>query len=277
MFKNYLTKTTILGFFIGFGSMPTAFAQDDEETPPTAKDFEPTRTLFFGINANAVKDFGQQANFFRGHNAFGLEDLLAYPTVKSQLYTKTNYNFTLAEYPSPMHYNFGVGIGLNLLYMLPDVNFILSGSFNKLTTAGIFTISATNPSNPSGSDIIKTESISGIERRTWIKAGIQFKNEINDRNNFFIELSPITFFQKAVKNEVSIEGSIYQILTTYSGYVPQKTSYFGYGLNAGLGIQTMFIKNKLTQVGINLTAAKLTMVNLSKLNYAAELYLSVFL
>ncbi|HYG51196.1 MAG TPA: hypothetical protein VD905_09855 [Flavobacteriales bacterium] len=277
MFKNYLTKSTILSFFILFGSTTTLRAQD-EETPAPAADFEPTRSLFFGINANGLKDFGKQANFFRGYNEpFGLIELLAYPTVKSELYAKTNYNFTLAEYPSPMIYNFGIGAGLNVMYMLPDVNLILNGSFTKLTTAGIFTLSATNPSNPSGDDIIKTESISGIERRTWIKAGLQLRNEINARNDFFVELAPVLYVQRALKNEVNIEGSTYSLLVNYQGYLPQKTSYTGYGFNLGFGIQTMFLKNKLTQVGVNFTGSKLNMVEVKGLNYAAELYLSVFL
>ncbi|HLP13164.1 MAG TPA: hypothetical protein VK177_14600 [Flavobacteriales bacterium] len=258
--------------------MPTAFAQDGEDVSVPAGDFEPTRSLFFGINANGLKDFGKQANFFRGYNEpFGLEELLNYPTVKSELYTKTNYNFTLAEYPSPMRYNFGVGAGLNLLYRLTDVNLILNGSFTKLTTAGIFTLAATNPSNPSGDDLIKTESISGIERRTWIKAGIQLRNAINNRNDFYIEFAPMAVFQRALKNEVNIEGSKYQILINYQGYIPQKTSYTGYGLNLGLGIQTLFVKNKLTQLGVNFSASKLNMVDVKGLNYAAEIYLSVFL
>lgn len=259
-------------FFIIICSVNRADAQGDSSS------FERTRDLFVGIDASYVKDIGQQANYFRGYNeVFGLSQLLSIPQVKSELYTKTGRTFTLDSYPSPMRYNAGLGIGLNVLYCMADINLILNGSYSKLVTEGIFTLSAEDPANPSGDPIIKTEKISGTERRTWIKGGMQFRNEINERNDFFFELAPLFFFQKALKNEVNIEGSNYSILVNNPGYVFVQTSFVGYGLNLGVGIQTMFLKNKMTHVGVNFNASKLKMVETNKLNYILEFYLSVFL
>ena len=270
MFNMNHIKGPFFCFFIILGCLSAIRAQD-------SLSFEPSRKLFFGINASAVKDFGQQANFFRGANEFGIYELLQIPSVKSELLTKTGKNYTLADYPIPMKYNLGIGIGLNVIYCLEDINIVINGSFSKLTTSGVFTLSADDPANPFGSALIKQEKISGTERRTWLKAGIQLKNEINERNDFFIEIAPMAFFQKAVKNEVNIEGSNYSILYNNPANLTIKSSYNGYGLNLGFGIQTMFLKNKFTQVGLNLSSSKLKMMNTSKLNFTGELYLSVFL
>ncbi len=273
MFKMNMTKRRFFSFFIIVSTSVVCKSQDS-----TSRGFESNRQLFVGINGSFVKDFGTQANYFRGYNeVFGLEQLLAIPSVKSELYTKTGLNYTLDEYPPVLNYNAGIGIGLNLLYDFGDVNFILNGSFSKLVTAGYFTLSTDDPANPFGNKLIKTEKISGTERRTWIKPGIQLKNEINARNSFFIEIDPLFFFQKALKNEVNIEGTTYSILVNNPANVLVKTNFIGVGLNLGFGIQTMYLKNKMSQVGVNFNASKLNMVSPSKLNYMAEIYLSVFL
>lgn len=238
---------------------------------------EHTRNFYVGIHAHAVKDFGKQANFFRGYGTFGIDDLLAIPQVQSELYTRTGKNFSLAEYPSPMRYNTGVGAGIDLLYNTGDVNLVLNGSFCKLTTSGVFTLSATDPANPAGDDIIRTQSIEGVERRTWIKAGIQIKNAINYRSDFYIELAPVFFVQRAVSNMVNIEGSTYSILVQNPGFIPVRTGYNGYGLSGGLGAQALFKSNKMVQLGVNASLSKLNMVKVKGLNLMGELYLSVFL
>jgi len=271
-----LTKTAtlsnlFLSFFILFST--AVGAQDD-----SLSTFEHNRRLYFGIHGAVGKDFGKQANFFRGVNeTFGLQDLLAIPQVQSELQSRTNYQFTLASFPDPMHYNVVIGPGVDVLYDAGDVNFILSATSSKLTTTGVFTLSAINPSNPSGEKIIKTESIDGVERRTWVKAGAQFKNAINERSDFYIELAPTLFFQKAVKNTVSIEGVNYSILVQNPANIAVRTSYMGYGLGGGLGVLTRFKANKLLLFGINASASKLKMVNAKGLNLLVEVNLSVFL
>lgn len=270
MFNFNRTKGPFFCFFIFIGSFTCLKAQD-------SLSFEPTRSFFLGITGSAVKDFGLQANFFRGANDFGIYELLQIPSIRSELLAKTGKNYTLTNYPIPMKYTMGIGIGLNALYCMEDVNILINGSFTKLNTTGVFTLEADDPANPFGNTLVKNEKITGIERRTWIKAGIQLKNEINERNNFFLEFSPIVFFQRALKNEVTIEGSTYSILVNNPANLNIQTSYIGYGLNIGLGIQTVFLKNKFTQVGLNFNGSKLKMMKTSKLNYLGELYLSVFL
>lgn len=273
-----LTKTTthtklFLSFFILFLAVTETRAQDD-----SLSSFEHNRRLYFGIHGSVGKDFGKQANFFRGVNeTFGLKELLAIPQVQSELQSRTNYQFTLASYPDPMRYNIVIGPGVDILYDLGDVNLLLSATSCKLTTTGIFTLSAINPSNPSGEKIIKTETIEGVERRTWMKAGAQFKNAINERSDFYVELAPTLFFQKAVKNTVNIEGMNYSILVQNPANITLRTSYMGYGLGAGLGLLTKFKANKLLMFGINVSASKLKMVNAKGLSLMADINLSVFL
>jgi hypothetical protein len=266
------SKGTFLCFFLIMLSLCKLKGQDDTLS------FDTDRKIFVGIDVSLVKDLGKQAYFFNGANpVFGLYELLNLPTIKSELLTKTGKNFTLASYPDLMRYNGSLGIGLNLMYCSDDINFILNGSYSKLVTAGFYTLSTEDPANPFGEPIIITESISGTERRTWLKTGVQFKNEVNQRNDFFVELAPIVFFQKALKNEVEIEGSRYSILINNPGNVAVQSSFVGYGLNLGLGMQTWFLKNKMTQVGVNFNASKLKMLVTNKLNYLCEFYLSVFL
>lgn len=270
MLNRVFSKTVFLSFLT---LITTFYAQSQDSLDK----YQSNRNLFFGITGGAMKDFGQQGNYFRGLNDFGIVQLLAIPQVASELYNKTGKNYSLAENASLMKYNVGIGVGLNVLYKLTDVNLVASGSFTKLNTSGVFTLEAENPNNPSGEKLILTETITGTERRTWIKAGIQFRNNVNVRNDLYIELAPQAIFQKAVSNTVNIEGNTYSILVNNPGNAQINTSFFGYGLNAGIGIQTLFSKSKQTQFGVNFSASKLKMVTTSKLNYAAELYLSVYL
>lgn len=270
MFMRFLTKNGI--FFLVLLLVQTGlFAQED------SLDYGNERRLYFGIEAGGYKDFGKQANFFRGYSDFSIEDLLSIPQVYNELFSKYNYNYSMDEYPALMKYNFGISTGLKVLYKGDDINYTLSGHFSKLQTSGSFTLAAENPSNPSGDDIIKVQEITGVERRTWIKLGAQFKNEINSRNDFFFELGTLAIFQKAISNYAIIEGNRYSLLTNNLANLNIQTSYFGYGLNLGLGIQTIFLKNRLTQLGLNFQAAKLNMVKVKGLNYSGDLYLSVFL
>lgn len=273
-----LTKsTTIQKLFLSFFilSLSSFALQAQEEEDSTA--FETGRKLFFGIHAGVVKDFGKQANFFRGNGEFGIAELLAIPQIRSELYTRTGKNFYLNQYPDPMRYNVTISPGIDILYDAGDVNFILSASSAKLSTTGIFTLAATDPSNPYGDLIIKTESISGVERRTWLKLGAQFKSEINERNDFYIELAPELFFQKAVRNTITIEGSNYSILVQNPGNVAVRTSYTGYGLSGGLGGIARFQGNKMAQFGVNLSVSKLKMISSSGLNLMLEACLSLYL
>lgn len=276
-----LTKTTtrkalFLIFFILFMAATKTMAQDEENTDEGS--FEHNRSFYFGIHAGVVKDFGKQANYFRGLNpVFNIDILLSIPQVQSELYNRTGMNYTYKEAPGVMQYNVAIGPGVDLLYDAGDINYILSATTSKLTTSGVFTLGAINPANPYGEDLIKTETIEGVERRTWVKAGMQFKNAINERSDFYFELAPMLFFQKAVKNTVSIEGLNYSILVQNPGNVPVRTSYMGYGLNLGLGVLTRFKGNRMLQFGVNGSFSKLKMVNISKLNLMAGVDLSVFL
>lgn len=276
-----LTKTTtrkvlFLSFFVLFMSPLTALAQDDETAGGGS--YEHTRSFYFGIHGVAVKDMGKQANFFRGLNpVFNIDMLLAIPQVQSELYNRTGMNYTYREAPGLMQYQVTIGPGVDLLYDAGDINYILSATTAKLTTSNVFTLGAINPANPYGDDLIRTQSIDGVERRTWVKLGAQFKNEINERSDFYVELAPVLFFQKAVSNTVNIEGQTYSILVQNPGNVPVRTSYMGYGLNLGVGVLTRFKGNRLLQVGLNGSLSKLNMVITNKLNPLVEGGLSVFL
>lgn len=244
----------------------------------TSFNFTNNSKWHFGVGPVLVKDFGQQANYFRGINSsFGIEQLLALPSVKSELLNRTGYNYSLAEIPAPMRYELGFGAAVNVMYEAESVNWILSGSFIQLKTSGYFTLSAVNPSNPFGDDLIRTEVVSGLERRTWIKAGLQTRSPINEKLDFIFEFAPAYYFQKAVKNNVIIENQTYSILVQNPGNIIVRTNFNGIGINLGPGIQTRFANNRFAQFGANLLVDKLKMVDTNKLNYSLNIYLSIFI
>ncbi len=261
-----------LGLFFGFNLF--APAQETVEAKTNTDDY---RKWHFGIGPVGVKDFGKQANYFRGYNSFGIAELLSLTTVRNELYTKTGMNYSLNEYPGLMRYNFGIGSAVTALYHTDGINFIMSGGIAKLSTSGVFTLAATNPSNPSGDDLIKLETINGIERRTWMKAGVQFVNSLSASEEFFFEIAPSFYFQKAMKNYVVIEGSTYQLLINNPANIGVKTSYTGYGISSGLGVQKKFAGDKLVQLSANCHISRLNMLKVKGLNIMLDINLSIFL
>jgi hypothetical protein len=232
------------------GSSHSVLAQDDSETDMPPEDLPVRKSFYISLEAGVYKPWGVQGYYYSGNNDYSLLDLLSNQNVKNDIYNKTGKNTTLYEAPGEMRFNFGIYAGINLMYFVNEnMSFAGRSSFSKLVTKGAFSLSATDPNNQFGEPVILIEGITGTERRSNIDLGIRFEDLYLAGFNPYFETGVNVLNQKAVKNEVLIEGLRYNLLAYDPLFSQPQRALTTYGAFLGFGVTTSLNKRYKADIG----------------------------
>ena len=236
--------------FISVFTATAVLAQDDQAEVEIAGEELFRKKLYVSLEAGVYKPWGVQGYYYSGNNEYGLDDLLNNPYVKNDIYNRTGYNAQLYEMPGPMKFNFGLFAGLDLMYFVNEnMALVARSNFSKLVTRGAFSLYAEDPNNQFGDGIILQEGIQGTERRSNIDLGLRFEDLYLAGINPYLEFGANVLNQKAIKNEVDIEGLKYNLLTYDPIYAQPQQALTTYGIFFGFGVTSSLNKRYKADVG----------------------------